>query len=306
MFFCDVKNQFNIDEGRVFLGNKIVFEAAEGDAVFQHGNVLINKHGEKYDIYILSSLEYELYEVCKNADDYMYENGILFIKPNSKYWIVMSNFEFAYNLNEENFESKKKKTAKLFISQKGKIEIINTDSACILINFENRGYRIYENYENHEIHIRDAGGVYEKLPISYHAKLKEYDNTESFVNFMGSKKIGANTFCNFYKIEEFKKEDYPMIEGYHGYWGKDENNNICGLYIYGEKDHHGFEVCLNFKKPVQEIKFCVRHLLNDKRTAAMDVWKIISDGKESFIFQTIGQLDMNNISLVISKNNFEC
>lgn len=304
MSFCHVKNQFKIERKRVFLAEKCVLEIAEQDNLFEYGNMLVVQHDGKYDLYILSSLKYELYDLYKNADEYIYESGILFIKADSKYWIVVSTSDFAFNLSQENFEDRKSALPKLVIKNQGEIQIINKEQECVLINFENRGYNIYAG--NDEIRIRQASGVYEKLPISYHAKLKEYDNTESFVNFMGSKKIGTNTFCNFYKIEEFKPEDYPMLEGYHGYWGKDENDNICGFYIYGETGFDGYEECFNFKEPVQEIKFCVRHLLNDKRTAAMDVWKIISHGKESFIFQTIGQLDMNTISLVIPKNDFEC
>lgn len=304
MHLAKVKNQFKIDGNRVFLADKLVFEAGEQDEVFQQGEVLFKKHAGKYDIYILSSLEYELYELYKGADDYIYQNGLLLIKVNKKYWIVVPTFDFSFNLTKENVENRKLKLLKLIIAQQGDIEIIYTETSRVFINFENKGYIITCNDEL-DMHVYLADGVYEKLPIAYLVKLKENNNTESFVNALGSKDLGKNSFCNFYKIEKFKEEDYPMIEGYHGYWGKDENGKIRGLCIYGENDY-SYEVWFNFTKPVEKIKFCTRQLLNEERTLAIDVWKTITtDGEESFIFQTIGRIESNSkIRFIMDKEQF--
>lgn len=304
MHLAEVKEQYKIDGKRVFIADKLVFEAGEQDEVFQQGSVLFKKHAGKYDIYILSSLDYELYELHKGADDYIYQKGLLLIKVTGKYWIVVCTFDFSFNLAKENIENRKSKLLKLIISQQGDIDIIYTETSRVFINFENKGYLITCNDEL-DMCLYQADGVYEKLPIAYLIKLKENNNTESFVNELGSKQLGKNSFCNFHKIEKFKDEDYPMIEGYHGYWGKDENGNIRGLYISGENDY-SYDVCFNFTKPVEKIKFCTRELLNEERTLAIDVWKIITiDGEESFIFQTIGKINSNSvIRFVMNKEQF--
>ena len=303
MNFFHVENQCKIDGNRVCLTpDKILLEAEKEEKLFCYGNVVIKQHGKKYDIYILSATYYKLHEVYKNVDEYIYKEGALFIKPDPEHWIVMSAFEFSHMLDEENLEDKKAELPKLIIRQKGDIEFINIDPSCILINFENKGYRIGGT---EKLIILEAGGIYEKIPIAYRAKLKEDNNTESFVNLLGSKKMGTDTFCDFYKIEEFKQEDYPMLEGYHGYWAKDKYDNICGCFIAGEHGYFGCEVCLNLKVPVQEMKFCYRNLLSGDRKSAIDVWKITKNGKESFIFQTIGYVDVNSIRFEIPKEYFE-
>ena len=304
MHLTEAKNQYNIDGKRVFIADHLVFEADKQDDVFQKGIVLFNKHAGKYDIYISSTLDYELYELYKEADDYKYQNGLLLIKVNEKYWIIVPTFDFSFNLTKENIENRKSKLLKLIISNKGDIEIIYSNVSRVFINFENKGYMITCNDEL-DMHLYQADGVYEKLPLSYHIKLKENNNTESFVNELGSKQLGKNSFCNFHKIEKIKDEDYPMIEGYHGYWGKDENGNIRGVYISGEEDI-SYQVCFNFTKPVKKIKFCTRQLLNEERTLAIDVWKIITtEGEESFIFQTIGKINSySDISFEINKEQF--
>ena len=267
MHLAEVKEQYKIDGKRVFIADKLVFEAGEQDEVFQQGSVLFKKHA-------------------------------------GKYWIVVCTFDFSFNLAKENIENRKSKLLKLIISQQGVIDIIYTETSRVFINFENKGYLITCNDEL-DMYLYQADGVYEKLPIAYLIKLKENNNTESFVNELGSKQLGKNSFCNFHKIEKFKDEDYPMIEGYHGYWGKDENGNIRGLYISGENDY-SYDVCFNFTKPVEKIKFCTRELLNEERTLAIDVWKIITiDGEESFIFQTIGKINSNSvIRFVMNKEQF--
>ena len=50
-----------------------------------------------------------------------------------------------------------------------------------------------------------------------------------------------------------------------------------------------------------------RYILNKECTSAIDVWKVTTDEKEHFIFQTIGKLDSKAIQFDIPKEDlFNC
>ena len=147
------------------------------------------------------------------------------------------------------------------------------------------------------MYLKELGRL-EILPVAYRFKLIK-KGAECFINFLGGTEFGE-----FAKIEEFTNSDYPMLDGYYGYWGKDQSDNICGLFIGSDKNHGGCDYSITFNLPVQKIIFCNRYILNKESTSAMDVWKITIDEKEHFIFQTIGKLDSKAIKFDIPKEDF--
>lgn len=298
MWLVGRKNMYKIDGKRVFLEERLVFEATEEQSIIQHGRILVVKHGEKYDLYVASNDS--IYCIYDNADDYKCKSGLLFAKYNQKYWIAISAHDFAIDLTEKNITSKKSKLLHIPISGEEELEIINVEQFSALFNLGNKGYKLWGRENEKQIHLKEIGKI-EELPIAYMFKsVKEH--TECFVDCWGS-----NRFGEFAKIESFKENEYPMLEGHYGYWGKDNDNNICLLLIGADKNNGGGNYYLQFDLPAQKVDFCARYFLNEKRTAAIDVWKVTSNGKEEFVFKTIGRIEQKDILFVIPKEDlFNC
>jgi len=296
MFIYGGNDIYKIDGKRVLLEEKLVFEG-NVESITQHGNLLVVKHYGKYDLYLPSYGK--LCCIFNNVVEYQYEEGLLFINQDSQYWTMISTYDFAIGLTEENLKSKKSKLPQIFISEQGELQIINIENSCALFNVEDKGYILYGN-QSEEMYVKEVGKL-EILPIAYRFKLIK-KCTECLINFLGGTEFGE-----FAKIEEFTNDDYPMLDGYYGYWGKDQNNNICGLFIGSDKNHGGCDYSITFKLPVQKIVFCNRYILNKECTSAIDVWKVTTDEKEHFIFQTIGKLDSKAIQFDIPKEDlFNC
>lgn len=293
-------DMYRIIGKRVFLQERLIFEAKENEEIALADHYLIISHNGKYNIYIPT--DDNLYCIFKDVIKYEFDKGVLWVIKDNKCIMIYSAYGFAEGLNLENLSIKKSKLPQVPISNPESIELINPDSQCSIFNIDGNGYCLVKI--DNEIIVKKLGGKLEKLPIFYHFKLIK-EKSESFI-FWTCKKV----FGEFTKIEKFKKEDYPMQKGYHGYWGKDENDNICGLYIGGEKGYSEYEFTITFDKPVQEVKFFQRHILGEEKKCAIDIWKVNSDGEEKFIFQMFGNL--NEVSLgknktarfVISKENF--
>lgn len=297
MFIHGENDIYKIDGRRVLLEENLVFEADVKSIITQHGRWLIINHDGKYDLYLPAYGK--LCCIFNNVVEYQYEYGLLFVNQDSLYWTMISTYDFAIGLTEENLESKKSKLPKIFISKKGELQIINVENGGAFFNVEDKGYILYGN-ETEELCIKEVGR-FEILPIAYLFKLIK-TSTECFVNILGDTMFGE-----FAKIEEFANYEYPMLDGYYGYWGKDQFNNICGLHIGSDKEHGGCDYSITFKLPVQKVVFCNRYILNKECTSAIDVWKITIDEKEHFIFQTIGKLDSKAIQLEIPKEDlFNC
>lgn len=291
-------DMYKIEGKRAFLQERLIFEARADEEIALANHYLVISHDGMYDIYLPT--ENDLYCIFKNVIRYEFAKGVLWVIEDNKCIIIYSAYDFAEGLNSESLLIKKSELPQIPILKPETLELINPDSQWSIFNIDGNGYCLGKT--NGEIIVKKLGGKLEKLPILYHFKLIQ-EKGESFI-FWTCKKV----FGEFSKIEEFKKEDYPMQEGYHGYWGKDENNNICGFYINGETNFT-YECMINFDKPVQEAKFFSRQILSENKTCAMDIWKVKVDGEEKIIFLMLGNLNEVTLGMkktarfVISKEN---
>mgnify|MGYP003310100889 CR=1 FL=1 len=195
-------------------------------------------------------------------------------------YVIFNINLFDFEINEENLKIKKSKLPQIFISGQGELQIINVENGCAFFNVEDKGYVFSGDRNSEEMYVREVGR-FEILSIAYCFKLIK-ENTERFINI-----LGGTIFGEFAKIEEFANNDYPMLDGYYGYWGKDQYDNICGLFIGSDKNHDGCNYSITFDLPIQKMTFCNRYILNKECTSAIDVWKIIRDEKEQFIFHRV-------------------
>lgn len=111
-------------------------------------------------------------------------------------------------------------------------------------------------------------------------------------------------FGPFSSIVPFEDGEYPVYKEQlsHGYLGKDENNNIIGMFITRDDSsfdaihYSNYDYRKIFDTPLKSLKFFKRDLeKNDqynKRYCARDIWKLTyPDGSKAVMFKTIGERD---------------
>lgn len=271
----------------------------ETENLMQYGPALMttNKDG-KHDLYLPTKVsrnqggEYDynvkLLTVLTDIVSYQYVNGI-FLLQKDNYCTFISPESFTWYLSGKG----------LLEGRVSNLPRIYCHRACILNGFDQlcekwicrtdevdylvRGlnFNVYGTASQFKIVM--LGHAY---PLSGNTNCFKVTNEKGQYIHRGYYSDDDNPDV-YHSIIPFSNEDYPILfpkkEGYYGYWGKDSNENILGMYMLLSNEHSPkYEII--FKDPVKSIMFVNRYSLNKTN---FDVWKIIDlHNKEKILLKS--------------------
>lgn len=277
------------------------------DEVISDGVLLIEKKDGHYNFYLPSleatdSLDVNIICIFSDVEEYVYENGLLFIKrkeDNGKFiFIVVEPNSFCWHLTEENLPKRMESAPKIPCMKDSEITFFDFDFfRGIFIQVDEINYFI--DLKNGRLGLKQIEGFLEPSKI-FNTAIVSRDFPKFKYFFEDGIKI-----TTFSAIKEFDCNFYPYIdpEHYTGYLCYNDLGQIKAIRIGIDAPNSSdfdYSYSVEFDKPLREIKFLsrdVKSYVDDIIPRyAFDIWAIETiDYEKKYFLQEIGEKPFSKI-----------
>lgn len=205
-----------------------------------------------------------IYLICSDIKGYMWygdaDHKILLLKREGNIAPIFID-TFMWLLDETRASELLNSTQTIAIKKDSEIKILKDfkylGSSTYIAEIDGKYYLIY-NRHNYGAAVKSFTSV-ETLPVDREFKVKDKE-AEYFCDESGEISFGPAA-----TIKEISEEEYPILNRYYrGYFSKDSDDNITGIYIAGIMsaiDSNNFSYKVVLSKPAKEAKFLKRLVL---------------------------------------------
>lgn len=276
--------------------------------------IVIAKHPDGlYSIYLPNRIDtwsYKLRDglfcVFTNVEKYKYENDgepFLLVKirtsPSKGFWTAIYPQLFAWFLTSERCRLRVESLPKVEFKGKTKAKILQEFSYLktrLFYMVEIDGKKFSFRYSSLSMYSDTADIVLTSFddiePLPFYNCFKATINGEfTFLDISGEQVLGPA-----HSIE--KISEYPFLDRHSGFFSKNDEGKITGLYIgsYYHETNYFYSYKFIFSIPIEKIKFVERIIVNRDLVhgthypkQAVDIWLAeYVNGERKFLFKEIG------------------
>lgn len=272
------------------------------DEVSDDGVLLIEKRNGNYNFYLPSldindSSDVNIICIFSDIEEYVYENGLLFIKDND-FFVVIEPNSFCWKLKADCLTDRIESAPKIPCMKDSEITFFDFDFFHgIFIQVDEINYFI--DLKNGRLGVKQIEGFLEPSKI-FNTAIVSRDFPRFKYFFEDGIKIAT-----FSAIKEFDCNFYPYIdpEHYTGYLCYNDLGQIKALRIGIDAPNSSdfdYSYWVEFDKPLREIKFLsrdVKSYVDDIIPRyAIDIWAIETiDYEKKYFLQEIGEKPFSKI-----------